>query len=380
MAEPNSRHLRFEFSGSGSEYFRIWAVNLLLTLLTLGIYSAWAKVRREQYFYRNTLFAGASFDYHGKPIPILIGRILAFGLIVLSQSTAFGGTLAGLALLTTFLALPWLMVKSAQFRLANSSYRGIRFGFSGRPKQAYKVYGVLLGALLLLILLAAIAGSAAAQNWLAGVIGLLLLASYPLLHAAWRKFLVNHAQFGNGQFGLVIRKRDFLFNYALGYGGALLLLFLLTAVLVPLLGLPEGNKTFGESPAQMLVIGLIGLGLYSVLLSAQPVVTARLHNLAWNATSLNHSPIAGLHIAHQFHGDLHVGRYVGLQLKNWLFTLLSLGLYRPFAAVNSVRMRLEALSMSAEADIDQIVTGIGTPSATALGSEATEMFGFDLSL
>lgn len=380
MAEPAARNVRFEFSGSGSEYFRIWAVNLLLTLLTLGVYSAWAKVRREQYFYRNTQFAGTSFDYHGKPIPILVGRILAFGLIILSQSTAFGGTLAGLALLATFLALPWLMVKSAQFRLANSSYRGIRFGFIGRPKQAYKLYGALLGALLTLILLAALAGSAAAQNWLAGVIGLLLLASYPLLHAAWRKFFVNQAQFGNGQFRLVIRKRDFLFNYALGYGGALLLLFLLTAVLVPLLGLTEGAGSFSESPGQMLAILLIGLSLYSVLLSAQPVVTARLHNLCWNATTLSHSPIAGLKIAHQFHGDLRVSSYVGLQLRNWLFTLVTLGLYRPFAAVNSVRMRLEALSMSAEADIEQIVSGIGSPSATALGSEASELFGFDLSL
>lgn len=380
MAEPAIRTVRFEFSGSGSEYFRIWAVNLLLTLLTLGIYSAWAKVRREQYFCRNTRFAGASFDYHGKPVPILLGRILAFGLIILSQSTAFGGTLAGLALLVTLLALPWLMVKSAQFRLANSSYRGIRFEFVGRPKQAYRVYGVLLGALLALILLAAVAGSAAAQNWLAGVIGLLLLASYPLLHAAWRKFFVNQARFGNGQFGLVIRKRDFLLNYAIGYGGALLLLFVLTAVLVPVLGLTDGTGSFSESPGRMLAIVLMVLSLYSVVLSAQPVVTARLHNLCWNATTLSHGPNAGLHVSHQFHGDLQVGAYVGLQLRNWLFTLLTLGLYRPFAAVNSVRMRLGALSMSAEAEIEQIVSGIGTPSATALGSEASELLGFDLSL
>ncbi|MDR1854861.1 MAG: DUF898 domain-containing protein, partial [Azoarcus sp.] len=40
---------RLQFTGSGGEYFRIWIVNLLLSILTLGIYSAWAKVRREQY-------------------------------------------------------------------------------------------------------------------------------------------------------------------------------------------------------------------------------------------------------------------------------------------------------------------------------------------
>ena len=38
------------FEGKTSEYFGIWIVNLLLSLLTLGIYSAWAKVRRKKYF------------------------------------------------------------------------------------------------------------------------------------------------------------------------------------------------------------------------------------------------------------------------------------------------------------------------------------------
>ena len=56
----------FEFTGTGGDYFRIWIVNIALTIVTAGIYSAWAKVRRLQYFYRNTRVAGASFDYHGK--------------------------------------------------------------------------------------------------------------------------------------------------------------------------------------------------------------------------------------------------------------------------------------------------------------------------
>ena len=37
----------FRFHGNGAEYFRIWIVNFLLTLLTLGVYSAWAKVRKK---------------------------------------------------------------------------------------------------------------------------------------------------------------------------------------------------------------------------------------------------------------------------------------------------------------------------------------------
>ncbi len=68
---------QLRFTGSGAEYFGIWIVNLLLTIVTLGIYSAWAKVRRLQYFYRHTEVAGSSFDFHGSPTRILIGRVIA---------------------------------------------------------------------------------------------------------------------------------------------------------------------------------------------------------------------------------------------------------------------------------------------------------------
>jgi uncharacterized membrane protein YjgN (DUF898 family) len=49
-----------------------------LDLLTLGNYSAWAKVRRKKYFYNNTLIGGVGFDYHAKPITILKDQATAF--------------------------------------------------------------------------------------------------------------------------------------------------------------------------------------------------------------------------------------------------------------------------------------------------------------
>jgi uncharacterized membrane protein YjgN (DUF898 family) len=65
------------FTGSGAEYFGIWIVNLLLTIVTIGIYSAWAKVRKKRYFYAHTKIDGDSFEYRGKPIAIQKGRIIA---------------------------------------------------------------------------------------------------------------------------------------------------------------------------------------------------------------------------------------------------------------------------------------------------------------
>lgn len=55
--------VKIDFQGTASEYFRIWIVNICLTILTLGVYSAWAKVRRNQYFYANTIIDGSSLQY-----------------------------------------------------------------------------------------------------------------------------------------------------------------------------------------------------------------------------------------------------------------------------------------------------------------------------
>ena len=56
------------FTGSGEEFFGIWIINLVLSICTLGIYSAWAKVRTKRYFYGNTILAGSSFEYVANPM------------------------------------------------------------------------------------------------------------------------------------------------------------------------------------------------------------------------------------------------------------------------------------------------------------------------
>ena len=80
--KPATERAYFTFAGTGSEYFRIWIVNLLLTILTLGIYSAWAKVRRLRYIYGNTGLLEGRFDYHAPPLVILRGRLIAVALLV----------------------------------------------------------------------------------------------------------------------------------------------------------------------------------------------------------------------------------------------------------------------------------------------------------
>ena len=129
------------FKGKASEYFGIWIVNLLLSLVTLGVYSAWAKVRRKKYFYNNTTIENVGFDYHANPIAILKGRIIAlilFALYVYGKGSS--PILAGILVLLFFLFLPWLIVRGSIFNSRNTSHRGLRFDFVGTVNKAARVF------------------------------------------------------------------------------------------------------------------------------------------------------------------------------------------------------------------------------------------------
>ena len=156
------REIRPVFTGSGSEYFRIWVVNTLLTLSTLGIYSAWAKVRRTRYLWQNTRLDGFAFDYHARPIAILRGRILALSLFGFYTYAFEFSRVAGIVALLLICALgPWLFMRSQQFKLANTSWRGLRFGFETHTLEAFRI---VLPILLL---------------WFSGTLGVIWYATDP---------------------------------------------------------------------------------------------------------------------------------------------------------------------------------------------------------
>lgn len=166
------------FKGKAAEYFGIWIVNLLLTIVTFGIYSAWAKVRRKKYFYHNTLIENVGFDYHAKPISILKGRIIAFAFFIgYSFSANINPVLPAIFMLVLFVFLPWLVVRGSIFNARNSSHRGLRFDFVGSVGQAAKVY-IALPMLTFFTL------------------GLII----PYISHEKNQFLVNNHRFGLSQF------------------------------------------------------------------------------------------------------------------------------------------------------------------------------------
>ena len=127
------------FHGTAKEYFGIWLSNLVLTIITLGIFSAWAKVRRNRYMLGNTEIAGSVLQYHATGGRIFIGRVVAVGLIMAYSVINQIFPQFYIPVLIVFaLILPWMLDRGMAFRCRMVSWHNIHFRWLGSYKVALK--------------------------------------------------------------------------------------------------------------------------------------------------------------------------------------------------------------------------------------------------
>ena len=217
--EPDGTYVaRMTFTGRGDEYFRIWVVNLFLSIVTLGVYSAWAKVRRTKYFWQNARLDGHVFDFHGNPVAILRGRIVALVLLV-AYTWGFEFSLAaGLASIAVLLAAgPWLFVKAQQFKFANTSFRGLRFGFAAAPATGYRVVLPILAVWFSTSVLAAVVTRMSLGWGIAlGVASVATVLLIPGMHHRLKAFQHDYATYGERRFTFRPALVEFYWVYVKG--------------------------------------------------------------------------------------------------------------------------------------------------------------------
>ena len=378
LSAPAEFPLHIRFTGSGSEYFRIWIVNLLLMLVTLGLYYPWARVRRLRYFYGNTLVDGSALDFHGNPKRMLRGTLLVVLLLALYSVAGNFSPLAGLVALLLVAAIAPALVRAAmRFRLSHTSWRGLRFRFTGTMQGVYAAVLPLYLPAILIVGLGALVPQDGGKPpvWVISSIGLVfLLALVVQPYTLWLLKRYQHQHYtlaslhtgfsaGPGAFYLLALKTAVVAMLVAGASGMLLI----AAVVY---GLVSGHKP----PAALMV----GLGVLSLLVMTlaqlsvlKPYVVSRLQNLVWS-----HTRSDTLH----FDSALRLGPLLRLTLKNWLLMLLTLGLYWPFAAVATARMRVQAVSVTSLVDPDVLVSQGLLAADEAAGDAAGDLFGFDLGL
>jgi uncharacterized membrane protein YjgN (DUF898 family) len=379
-----STRYRLQFTGDGAEYFRIWVVNLLLTVATLGLYSAWAKVRKTRYFWQNTRLAGHVFDYHGAPAAILRGRILAV-ILLAAYSWAFDiSRSAGLVTIAVLCLIgPWLFMKAQQFKFRNTSHRGLRFDFGTAAQPAHgPVRGpvadayVTLLPLLVIWFSGTVAGVLAVDSSsLAAWLGVVSVGLFPWMHQRLKSYQHARVRYGDQQASFETATAEFYWTYFKGIFvviGASLVAALIgagAAAVAAFVWKASGRPMLSFQRELSWIIGLLVFGLGYLML--WPYYAARLQRIVWDKTRLG--PL-------RFVTTMMPGPLFKLVLVCTLWTVLTLGLYWPFAAVRLARYRVESLEVLTAEPLEQAARGVRTASAAAAGEGAVDLFGLDVGL
>ena len=300
--------------------------------------------------------------------------MLVFG-IAYGVSSRYSPT-AGVAAAAVFVLLwPALWRASLQFRLGNTSWRGLRFAFDGRLGGAYRsmlpAAVPWVGFVSMTWMTEGPQGEAAAAldprlGWAMGVSFLAFALMMPLALAWTKRYQHGHYLYAGQRTRLETGTGSF-YVYALKVlGVSLLMVGAFAAAVFAIFKLSHGK---GSAMTALFIATMVVYAAWFVILL--PFGQSRLQNLVWNATRSEHV---------QCHSALRVWPLVGLTVKNLLLVLLTVGLYWPFAKVATARLKLEALRLDVEGGLDHWQAGSAAATQDATGDAAGDFFGIDLGL
>lgn len=336
------------FTGSGSRYLSLWLRQGLLTLMTLGLYWPWGRAARLRYFHRQTQLYGQAFDFTGRSTRML--RVPLWGMTLFALAAwarhAPPTTRLGIVVGTIWL-WPALLHASMRYRLTHAQWAGHSVHFSGRMRQAYIALGLPLAIVM---------GVAATSLWLAMTMSQSdprqagLISTLPTLLAAiastpwgwwrWQTHVRRNVTLGPRPLQCRVTLAE---SYAL-YTKTALMGLLSVAGACALFGWvaalavwsqPTGNVT----PMTTVLHDMLPLLMFFLLIaSLAPVAyfVSRSQNLLWSRTGNEWI---------RFKSELEFSAVWGLALKNAMLLTLTLGLYWPFASIDWMRLRLQALSV-----------------------------------
>ncbi|MGE5356620.1 MAG: YjgN family protein [Deltaproteobacteria bacterium] len=178
MEERKYKYFPLGFFGEGSRYFGIWVVNIILTILTLGLYYPWAKVANRKYLWNSTAIGEDRFVFHGTGNEIFKGFVIAYLIIVVTIiMSAFSPGLIFIFYLCLLMIMPFAIFGAWRYRVSRTSWRGIYFSFNGNMREFFSLF--IVHFLLMLVTL--------------GIYG-------PWFRVKIEKYLISHTKFGQYEF------------------------------------------------------------------------------------------------------------------------------------------------------------------------------------
>ena len=341
----------FEFRGSAKEWFGIWIVNLLLSIVTIGIYSAWAKVRTKKYFSNNTYVEGRNFDYHATGKQILIGRLIIIATVIVFQVIAAVMPILALILLVGMLfAYPWLIVRSMQFNARMTSFSNVRFAFVGTYGQAFLTF------LIYPVLMA-----------------ITLYTTFPVWDRTAKRFSINNHKLGGARFKIAAGLGAF-------YKALLVAIaWILVVGVIGALATGFGFREFAyamqnadsDPGAAFPVIAMFYLLFFAAFLPATFIYQALIRNEVYNTTTLEGG--------HRFASNVSAPMLLWIAVSNMVVVVCTLFLMLPWAQVRMAKYLAAHTGFSLGGSLDGFISE-HQAKGSAMGDAYTDLEGIDIGL
>lgn len=348
---PDARAV-LAYDGKISELFGIFLLNLLLTIVTFGIFRFWAITRFRRYLWSHMRFEGTRFTYTGKGKELFLGFLLAMlilglifsgvGLVTVALAKSHPALAAfpiGLAYIGLFILFGAAHFSAQRYRLSRTEWRGIRGGMEGSALR----YGL---------------------NWLLYVVAVILTLSQavPWMHVGLARWRINASRFGSAVFHCEGRARRLYLTWLATIVGYLLLLCLIAAIIVAIEWSSLSQVFSGtlKGPAASLaikravpviVVGVLTFLIVSGLLATW-YYTRLLRLILGNTTAI--VPGTTGHDMIRFGTTVTAGSLLWLVASNLLIALLTLGLGLPVVLHRYARYIARTTLMSGTFDANAL--------------------------
>ena len=333
------------FTGTAREYFGIWIVNLMLSIATLGIWSAWAKVRNRAYLLGNTSIDGRRFGYHARGVQILLGRLIVLAVFAgIYAVSLVSPVVSGIVWLLFLLVMPWLINRGLMFNAVMTSWSTVRFGFRGSYWPSLLVFVV--------------------YPFLSVVsLGLFL----PYATRAMKRYTISGHRLGASNF-----------TFSSGMGPCWLAFFQVVACIVAgILAVAAtgvaGSAVFAGQlerlPADVIATAIVYLLALFVLFPFSVFYGAFLRNAIYAGTALEDG--------HRFHSAISPARYVWITVSNAAAIACSLGMLLPWARIRMARYLCARTWLIPAGSLDDIIDEARSRE-TAVGDAWMDLDGIDV--
>lgn len=196
---------KFKYDGNGTELAFVMFKNLLFTVLTFGIYAAWARTNTRRYLWGKTSFFGDRTTYTGQGKELFKGWLIVSGIYLLFAISVnvlqqFINPIFAVLIVPIYMYIyAIILYGGTRYRVSKTTWRGIRFGVDKDKEMTREFLKIVFKYAFLSLITFGIAS--------------------PLLIHETRKFLTNRMRLGSSYFRYEADRREFCI---LCYKGVLL--------------------------------------------------------------------------------------------------------------------------------------------------------------